>query len=183
MNRLWQKISLKQFKLGAVAALFAGDLALCGFIYQNFIAFLKSPLLGANMELFFKQMSAVDPQTAALLGVGMQDPAFVQEFSIKIAHTLEVMLLLVLCFQALFYFFYYRKAIVAYYYIYLVGFCGILTDLLIILGSGFRGVLYYYFFLQLILYVLVIIGLFHYGEAYKKERWAAKMAKYQQTAN
>jgi tellurite resistance protein TehA-like permease len=130
------------------------------------------------MQQIMGNLAQNDPETAALLSASFQDPVFIKEIASKGLAALKTVIVVALCFQALFYFLYYRKAIVAYYYIYLVAFGGVLADLLLIFTSSNTLPLYYYFFIQVLLYFVVILGLFHYGDQYKKERWAAKMAKY-----
>jgi len=83
-------------------------------------------------------------------------------------------ILVALAIQIIFYLFYYFRAIVAYWYLNLIAWGGFLTSLFILVKGSTQYGVYYYFFFQLLVYLILALGLIHFKGAYQAARLAAK---------
>ena len=173
MAKFWARFSLKQFKIISIIGLFAGDIAICSYVYLNLRHFWNSPLFAQSLKQA-AQIVGQNPQFADAAILDFSDPSYMGYMVNVMVGVMWKTIIAALIIQAIFYLFYYFRAIVAYWYLNLIAWGGFLTAIFILAkGSTTYGV-YYYFIPQMVIYLVVALGLIHFKAAYQAERLAAK---------
>ena len=108
MGKLWQKLSLTQFKIISIIGLFAGDIAFCTYAFLNLKRFFNSPLYAQSMQQAAK-MIAENPSFKDAAAFDFSDPAFLAAIIAAVTSFMKTAVIIILCCQALAYLLYYFR--------------------------------------------------------------------------
>ncbi len=159
-KELYRRLDAKQFTLLAILICTLGDLSIGAMIYFKFT--------DANM---LNEQFGLANQLLAQQGLTVQDlPSnFQQELMQLMQKTTITALIILYLMHSFVYFQFYRNKLTAYYYVKMMAWLGPIFCLMIGYSNATTNSLYFYFYLQAILYFFIARGMGQFPLPVKKK--------------